>query len=231
MTFPVSCVKLVTTKSKKETQVTMYILSFLQQFLKTNLNYFYKSKRGDVRNHYNIPATDILWFNGFDYKTIIFINNDLCFESCEIPIQRMIWIKSSGERTHIYLRPSFVIKHCPFPICTLEYIWNVCITCETDPFDMVQDPERLLDSSMSLEYYTRKVFKIIGYSEYMFKWKRLHDKVFYSLSPEAEKTLIEPGLLPAIRTYGLIQLLAERLHLKVPQYGYLSFANFQIPLN
>ena len=231
MTFLVVCVKLLMMKPNKKTQITIYILSFLQQFLNTNFNNLYKYQRNNVRKHYNIPATETLWFNGFDYKTIIFINNNRCFEVYRVPIQRMIWSKSSGERVHIYLRPSFVIKHCPFSLCTLEFIRNAGIPCETELFEMIKDPENLLDSSFSLEYYIKKISKILGSSEYMIKWNNLHYKTFYTLSPEAEKVLLSPDLSPPMRTYHLIRLCAEGVGLKVLQHEHLSFANFQFPLN
>ena len=61
----------------------MTILSFLQQFLNTDFKFFYKSRREEVRKHFNIPLSDKLWFNGFDYKSIIFINDYRCLEKTE----------------------------------------------------------------------------------------------------------------------------------------------------
>ncbi len=208
----------------------MVILTFLQQFLNRDLNFFYKSRREEVRAHYNIPLTDKLWFNGFDYKSIIYINNDECLHETEIPIQRMVWIRSSGERVHIYLRPSFIIKRCPFPTSVLEYVWEECIIPETEPFDLIEDPDNLLDSSLILEHYARKIFERIGDPGYLAGWNHLWNKTFHSLVPITEKELLEPNVLPAKYAYQLIKLFIKGIKLDILKHEYLSFANFQIPL-
>jgi len=208
------------------------ILTFLQQFLKTDFEYFnifYKSRREEVRKHYKIPLTDKLWFNGFDYKTIIFINDNGCLEKTEIPIQRMVWIKGSVELVHIYLYPSFIIKRCPFPTSTLEYIWENCIIPRIEPFELIKDPNNLLDSSIPLEYYTNKMFNLIGSPSYIAKWSYLYFKTLYSQPQITEKEFLEPNVLPSKYVYHLIQLFAKGVLFDVSQYQYLSFANFQIP--
>lgn len=208
----------------------MIILTFLQQFLNTDLDFFYKSRKKEVRAYYNIPLTDKLWFNGFDYKPIIFINDDGCIDGSEIPIQRMIWLKSSGKRVHIYLRPSFIIKRCPFPTSVLEYVWKACIIPGTEPFDLIEDPNDLLDSSLILEHYTRKIFARIGDPAYLAAWNHLWNKTFHSLVPITEKELLEPDVLPSKYAYHLIKLFTKGIKLNVFEHEYLSFANFQIPL-
>jgi len=213
----------------KNSNNTIIILTFLQQFLKTNFDFFYKSRRDEVRKHYNIPLTDKLWFNGFDYKPIIYINNNRYLEKAEVPIQRMVWINDSDEHVHIYLYPSFIIKHCPFPTSTLEYFWENCIIPGIEPFDLIKDPDNLLDSSFTLEYYSNKIFNFLGTSKYMTKWNRLYNKTFHSLSPVSEKELLEPNVAPSKYAYRLIQLFVEGIHLNVSGHEYLSFANFQIP--
>jgi len=208
----------------------MIILTFLQQFLNIDFNIFYKSKREEVRKYYNIPSNDKLWFNGFDYKPIIFINNDGCLEEIEIPIQRMVWIKNLAERVHIYLRPSFVIKRCPFPASVLEYVWNECIIPNKEPFDVIDDPDNLFDSSLTLEYHTRNIFERIGAPGYLAAWNHLWNKTFYSLSSINEKDLLDPNASSSKYAYQLIKMFTKSLKLNVVKYGYLSFANFQIPL-
>ena len=208
----------------------MLILSFLQQFLKADLKIFYKSRREEARRHYNIPLTDKLWFNGFDHKSIIFINNMRRLEYFSIPIQRMVWINNAKERTHIYLRPSFAIKRCPFPAPTLEYVWEQCIRCETDPFETIEDPNNLLDSSIPLEFYTNKIFSLIGSSRYMGEWNRLYSKIFYSLPIKVERMLVEPHVPFPERTLRLIKFFVKDVRFNIPKYEHLSFANFQIPL-
>ena len=229
VTFSSDCVKLKNAKLNNLTHTTMIILSFLQQFLKTDLNYFYKSRRDEVRKHYNIPITDKLWFNGFDYKPVIYLNDYGCLEKNEIPIQRMVWIKGLAERVHIYLYPSFIIKRCPFPTSTLEYIWENCRAPVTEPFDLIKDPDNLLDSSLPLEYYTRKIFNHIGDPGYLIKWNNLYSKTFNSLSLITEKELLEPNVLPSKYACFLIKLFAKGIHLNITEHDYLSFANFQIP--
>ncbi len=208
----------------------MIILSFLLQFLKTEKNIFYKARREDVRKHYNIPLTDKLWFNGFDYKPIFFINKLRCLESTVIPIQRMIWRKASLERVHIYLRPSFVIKRCPFATSVLEYVWEHCVKPETEPFESIDDPNNLLDSSIPLEHYTNGIFNLLGSQNYMIKWNRLYAKIFYSLPLKVEKMLVEPNRTLSEQAYLLVQFFAKDIRLNIPKYEYLAFANFQIPL-
>lgn len=213
----------------------MNILTHLQQFLNKNLDSFYKSQReslrDNVRKHYNIPETDTLWFNGFYYKPIIYINARLCFDVYVVPIQRMIWIKEGyGERVHIYLRPSFVLMHCPFSICTLEFIWNAGIPDELELFEVVEDPEELLYALDGYyKKFTEKIDKTLGTSEYMINWSNLYYSTFHSLAPEA--IFLDPDLSPSMRTYQLIRLYTERLNMKVSKHEYLSFANFQFPLN
>ena len=209
------------------------ILTFIQQFLKTDFEYFkyfYKSRREEVRKYYNIPLNDKLWFNGFDYKTIIFINDDGCLEKAVIPIQRMVWIKGPNERIHIYLYPSFVIKRCPFPTPTLEYIWESCVIPKIEPFDLIKDSNNLLDSSIPLEYYSKKIFNLIGSSGYMTRWSNLYYTTFHSLPHITEKEFLEPDVMPSRYAYHLIQLFVKGISLSIPEYEYISFANFQIPL-
>jgi hypothetical protein len=183
-----------------------------------------------VRNHYNIPLNDKLWFNGFDYKKIIYINDDLCLEKAEIPIQRMVWIKGSAERVHIYLYPSFTIKRCPFATSTLEYIWENCIIPKIEPFDVIKDPDNLLESSLPLEYYAKKIFNRIGSSNYIIQWNHLYNKTFQSLLNITEKGFLEPNVHPSKYAYYLIQMFVKGIGLKVSEFEYLSFANFQISL-
>lgn len=219
-----------TNKSTQDNYIK--ILSFIQQFLETDfkyLNNFYKTKRNEVRKHYNIPLNDKLWFNGFDYKTIIFINNDNCLEATKIPIQRMVWIKSPAERIHIYLHPSFVIKHCPFPTSTIEYIWQNCIIPGLEPFDIIKDPNNLLDSSIPLEYYSKKIFNLIGSSSYLARWSNLYYRTFNSLPNIIEKEFLEPDISPSKYIYHLIKLFVKGIGLGLFEYEYISFANFQIP--
>jgi hypothetical protein len=209
------------------------ILTFLLQFLKTDFEYFnifFKSRREEVRKHFNIPLNNKLWFNGFDYKTIIYINDDGCLDKAEIPIQRMLWIKGLTERVHIYLYPSFTIKRCPFPTSTLEYIWENCIIPKLDPFDVIKDPDNLLDSSIPLEYYSKKIFKIIGSPSYMAQWNNLHYKTFHCVPQITKKEFLEPTVLPSTYIYHLIQLFVHGVGFSISKYEYLSFANFQIPL-
>ncbi len=208
----------------------MIILTFLQQFLNIDLNFFYKSRREEVRAHYNIPLTDKLWFNGFDYKPIIFIDDDGCLDETKIPIQRMVWIKSSGKRVHIYLRPSFIIKRCPFATSALEYVWEACIIPEIEPFDLIEDPDNLLDSSLTLEHHARKMFAQIGDPGYLTAWNHLWNKTFHSLVPINEEDLLKPNVLPSKYAYQIIKLFTKGIKLNVLEHEYLSFANFQIPL-
>ncbi|MHB9141584.1 MAG: hypothetical protein ACYC25_06910 [Paludibacter sp.] len=210
--------------------MTIIILTFIQQFLKTDFNLFYKSRRDEVRKYYNIPSTDKLWFNGFDYKPIIFINDDGCLEKIEIPIQRMVWIKGLVECVHICLYPSFIIKRCPFPTSTLEYIWENCVIPGIEPFDLIKDPNSLLDSSIPLEYYTKKIFILLGTPKYMTKWNYLYYKTFHTLPLITEKELLEPNVLPSKYAYLLIRLFVKGIKMNISEHEYLSFANFQIPL-
>jgi hypothetical protein len=209
---------------------TVFILTSLQQFLKSDFDFFYKSRREEVRKNYNIPLNDKLWFNGFDYKTIIFINDDGCLEKAEIPIQRMVWIKGLAERVHIYLYPSFTIKRCPFPTSTLEYIWENCVIPNIEPFNIIKDPGNLLDSSIPLEYYSKKIFNLIGSPNYIAQWNNLYYKTFQSLPYITDKEFLEPNVLPSKYTYHLIHLFVKRINLNISEYEYISFANFQIPL-
>jgi hypothetical protein len=207
---------------------TIIILTYIQQFLKTDFNIIYKSKRDEVRKYYNIPSTNKLWFNGFDYKPIIFLNDNGCLEKVKIPIQRMVWIKGLDKHVHIYLYPSFIIKRCPFPTSTLEYIWEKCIIPVIEPFDLIKDPDNLIESSLPLEYHTRKIFKCIGEPGYLTAWNHLYCKTFSSLSL-AEKELPEPNVLPSQYAYLLIQQFVKGIHMNISKHEYLSFANFQIP--
>lgn len=183
-----------------------------------------------MREHYKIPLNDKLWFNGFDYKPITFINDNRCLEKVEIPIQRMVWIKGLAERVHIYLYPSFVIKRCPFPTSTLEYVWENCIIPKIEPFDVIKDPDNLLDSSIPLEYYSKKIFNLIGRSSYIAQWNNLYYRTFHSLPHITEKEFLKPDVLPAKYVYHLIQLFTKGISLNISKYEYLSFANFQISL-
>lgn len=211
------------------TTMTMIILSFLQQFLKTDFNFFYKSRRDEVRKHYNIPLTDKLWFNGFDYKPVIFLNDDGCLEKTEIPIQRMVWIKGLGERIHVYLYPSFIIKRRPFPTSTIEYVWENCMIPGIEPFDLIKDPDNLLDSSLPFEHHTKKIFKRIGDPGYLTAWNHLYYKTFHSLPLTTEKELSDPHVSPSKYAYLLIQLFVKGIQFNISEHEYLSFANFQIP--
>jgi|SRR6056297_813240 len=201
---------------------TINILTDFQQFLKTEIKYFFKTKKDYVRKYYNIPANDKLWFNGFDYKPIIFINNNKCLNKINVPIQRMIWKKKKLTHKHIYLYPSFVMKYCPFSLETIEYIWNNCTLTSTEPFDIIDDPKNLLETSILLEHHTKKVFNIINTSDYSGAWNNLYYNTFQAL----------PVRLPNISfsnyMYKFIKLFADKINLKLSKYNYLSFANFQI---
>jgi hypothetical protein len=227
------CVKLLFAMNNLTFINTINILSSIKQFLKTDFKYFnnfYKSRREEVRKYFNIPLNDKLWFNGFDYKPIIFINDYRCLEKTEIPIQRMVWIKGLDERVHIYLYPSFVIKRCPFPTSTLEYIWENCIIPKIEPFDRIKDPNNLLDSSLPLEYYTKKIFNLIGSPNYIAQWNNLYYKTLQSLPYITDREFLKPNVLPPKYAYHLIQLFVKGINFSISEYEYISFANYQIPL-
>jgi len=229
VTFSPSCVK-ISLQKKTNAGLLMNILTHLKEFLNTDINVFYKSKLKDVRKYYGIGKNEKLWFNGFDKKEIKYINDDLVLTPYTVPIQRMVWVKKCGTRVHIYLWPSFVIKYCPFPTCTIEYILETSIESGTDPFDYFDDPCCLLESSLPIERHARRIFNILGTSKFMITWSRLHQKILSRLPPVTGGAPAGKGLASAKTTWLIIKSLAEGIGLKSPKYGYLSFANFQIPL-
>ena len=133
----------------------------------------------------------------------------------EIPIQRMVWIKGLDERVHIYLYPSFVIKRCPFPTSTLEYIWENCIIPKIEPFDRIKDPNNLLDSSLPLEYYTKKIFNLIGSPNYIAQWNNLYYKTLQSLPYITDREFLKPNVLPPKYAYHLIQLFVKGINFSI----------------
>lgn len=171
-----------------------------------------------------------MWFNGFDYKTVIYINGNYSLEECLIPIQRMVWMKGSKKHKHIYLRPSCVLKHCPFPMSTIEFIWEKSVSIGIEPFDLINDPDCLLESSLPLEYYSRKIFSCIGNANYQAKWNKLFYRMFYTLPIVKAPLYSRPDVSLSGYTCHLIELFAGNVNLILQKHEILAFANFQIPL-
>jgi len=139
----------------------------------------------------------------------------------------MVWIKGSVVHSHIYLYPSFILKYCPFSLETLEYVWNNCISPCIEPFEIIDDPKELLESSIPLEYHTKKVFNIIKSPAYSSSWNKLYYNTFQTLPDDELPTDILLNISSEYM-YGFIKLFADKMNFSLSKYDYLSFANFQI---
>src|SRR5690554_3621658 len=159
----------------------MYIITPIADFLKTCREKIYQGVKEKVRKHYNIPDGQTLYYNGYWDKPMIYIDQYKRLETIDIPIRRLLLIKESGEKVHIYVKPFFVLKYAPFPLNDLERIYVECISHDIEPFEIIDDPKQLLESSLPYETWINRLDSNLQENKFQARWARLFYNTFHTL--------------------------------------------------
>lgn len=202
----------------------MLILSSIEVFLNTCREKIYEGSKDKVRKEFDIPENQALYYNGYWYKSTIYIDKNNSLKKVKIPIRRLLWIMQYGERKHIYVYPSFVIKYCPFPLNDLEKVYVEFLSRDIEPFKTLKDPECLLDSSIPYENWTNNLGHLLKEKDFQANWARLFCETFHT-SPSVDK---DSDFLS--QCLGLISDFIKKLFKgSTLKYNLLSYANFQMP--
>lgn len=199
----------------------MNILSSIYEFLNTKKEILYKDSKEIVRKSLGLINGETLYFNGYRYKPIIYIDENLSLKNTEIPIRRLLLILGNNQRKTIYLYPSFVIKYCPFPLRDIERVYVEFILKDIEPFDKLNDPDGLLESSLPYKVWVTRLKKILTVNKFQHNFSKLFYETFYTLvSIEKDNDFFSQCL-------SMIRQFVNALNLR--KLDLLSFANFQLP--
>ena len=202
----------------------MLILTSITDFLNTCREKIYEGTREKVREQLDIPEEETLYYNGYRNKSMIFINADNCLELIDIPVRRLLWIKEYGEKEHIYVYPSFILKYCPFPMNDVERVYVEFLSENIEPFNVLNDPDELLDTSLPYEIWAKRIGSILNENDFPAKWSQLFYDTFYSL----HEVQTNKGFF--IQCLDMIKAFVDKLSIKhYREHHLLSFANFQLP--
>ena len=164
-----------------------------------------------------------MYLNGYYYKPIIYIDENLNLKKSTISIRRILIIYGNNKRETVYIYPSFAVKYCPFPLKDIQYIYTQCISKNIEPFDKIDDLDKIIESSASYENWIYRIEKTLQKMKFQEKWAKHFFEFFYKLiDTKSTNSYLNDSLL-------MIQAFVNELNLKIPFLNFLSYANYQLP--
>jgi hypothetical protein len=169
-----------------------------------------------------------VYSNGYYYKPIIYINENLTLETTTIPIKRLLVLYGNNKRETIYIYPSFTAKYCPYPLNDIQWVFDHCISKGIEPFDKLKDPDNILESSIPYENWVIRLDKTLENNHFQERFAKYFYDTFYTLINIKISNNSFENCLSIIKEF-VKKLNLSTVEQNVINSNLLSYANYQLP--